>query len=145
MLPVERTELAPGYGISRLLKGGWHLSSGHNEAVERSQAIADMAAFVEAGFTTFDCADHYLGVEQMAGVRYRRIDAAGLHIEHDGAERAIEADTIVVCAGQVPDDALAAELAVLGKPVHLVGGARLAGELDAQRAIDEGVRLGLTI
>jgi aryl-alcohol dehydrogenase-like predicted oxidoreductase len=64
---VERTELTPGYTISRLLKGGWHLSSGHSEGVERDQAIRDMAAFVEAGITTFDCADHYLGVEQMIG------------------------------------------------------------------------------
>ncbi|MCW5770336.1 MAG: aldo/keto reductase [Rhodospirillaceae bacterium] len=60
-------ELTPGYTISRLLKGGWHLSSGHSEGIERDQAIRDMAAFVEAGITTFDCADHYLGVEQMIG------------------------------------------------------------------------------
>lgn len=64
---IERTTLAPGYTVSRLLKGGWHLSSGHSSGIQRSQAIEDMAAFVEAGFTTFDCADHYLGVEQMIG------------------------------------------------------------------------------
>lgn len=66
-MSVERTGIAPNYTISRLLKGNWQLSSGHSEGIERSQAIADMAAFVEAGITTFDCADHYLGVEQMIG------------------------------------------------------------------------------
>jgi aryl-alcohol dehydrogenase-like predicted oxidoreductase len=65
-MTVERLELWPGYTISRLLKGGWHLAGGHG-AVEPAQAIADMAAFVEAGFTTFDCADHYVGVEQLIG------------------------------------------------------------------------------
>src|SRR5258708_37624792 len=63
---VERVELTAGYTISRLLKGGWHLAGGHGK-VERDQAIADMAAFVEAGITTFDCADHYIGVEQLIG------------------------------------------------------------------------------
>ena len=64
---VERIEIAPGYSISRLLKGGWHLSSGHSADVDRERAIKDMAAFVEAGITSFDCADHYLGVEQLIG------------------------------------------------------------------------------
>ncbi|MDH3233080.1 MAG: aldo/keto reductase [Alphaproteobacteria bacterium] len=67
MSRVERTEIAPGYSISRLLKGGWHLSSGHSAGVDRDRAIQDMAAFVEAGITSFDCADHYLGVEQLIG------------------------------------------------------------------------------
>ena len=64
--PVERFELAPGYTISRLIKGGWHLAGGHGP-VDREQAIADMARFVEAGVTTFDCADHYTGVEALIG------------------------------------------------------------------------------
>ncbi len=63
---VPRAELAPGYAISRLIKGGWHLAGGHG-AIDRDAAIADMAAFVEAGITTFDCADHYTGVEAMIG------------------------------------------------------------------------------
>ena len=66
MPEVPRTELAPGYSISRILKGGWHLAGGHG-TVDRAAAIADMAAFVEAGVTTFDCADHYTGVEEMIG------------------------------------------------------------------------------
>ena len=66
MTDVPRIELAPGYSISRLLKGGWHLAGDHG-TVDRDAAIADMAAFVEAGITTFDCADHYTGVEEMIG------------------------------------------------------------------------------
>jgi aryl-alcohol dehydrogenase-like predicted oxidoreductase len=65
-MTVERIELAPGYSISRLLKGGWHLAGGHG-AVDPAQALKDMAAFVEAGITSFDCADHYIGVEQLIG------------------------------------------------------------------------------
>ena len=59
-------ELAPGYRISRLIKGGWHLAGGHGP-VDRRQAIADMAQYVQAGLTTFDCADIYTGVEELIG------------------------------------------------------------------------------
>ncbi|NQV81569.1 MAG: aldo/keto reductase [Alphaproteobacteria bacterium] len=65
-MTVERFEIAPGYDISRLIKGGWHLAGGHGD-VDRDQAIKDMAVFVERGITTFDCADHYTGVEAMIG------------------------------------------------------------------------------
>jgi aryl-alcohol dehydrogenase-like predicted oxidoreductase len=81
MHAIERRELSPGYEISRLLKGGWHLSSGHNASVERQKAIDDMAAFVEAGFTSFDCADHYLGVEQMIGDFRRSYPELGSRIQ----------------------------------------------------------------
>lgn len=62
----HRIELAPGYEISRLLKGGWQLAGGHGD-VDHARAIADMAAYYEAGITTFDCADIYTGVEEMIG------------------------------------------------------------------------------
>lgn len=63
---MKTLELAPGYRISRLIKGGWHLAGGHGP-VDRKQAIEDMAAFVEAGITAFDCADIYTGVEELIG------------------------------------------------------------------------------
>src|SRR5258706_2810442 len=72
-------ELAPGYRVSRLLKGGWQLSDGHGAAVDREAAIADMVAFAEAGITGFDCADIYAGVETLIGAfrdRYRRLRGA---------------------------------------------------------------------
>jgi aryl-alcohol dehydrogenase-like predicted oxidoreductase len=64
--PVPRIELAPGYSISRVLKGGWQLAGGHG-TVDRRDALDDMARFVDAGLTTFDCADIYTGVEELIG------------------------------------------------------------------------------
>jgi len=63
---IERIRWSDGYSISRLIKGGWHLAGGHG-AVDPKRAIADMAKFVEAGITTFDCADIYTGVEELIG------------------------------------------------------------------------------
>ena len=65
-MKIDRIELQPGYSISRIIKGGWHLAGGHG-AVDEQQAIEDMRAFVEAGVTTFDCADIYTGVEELIG------------------------------------------------------------------------------
>lgn len=77
---VERAEIVPGYAISRLIKGGWHLAGGHG-TVDRDQAIRDMAAFVEAGVTTFDCADHYTGVEQLIGDFRRAYPSLARHLQ----------------------------------------------------------------
>ncbi|KWZ39962.1 aldo/keto reductase [Burkholderia savannae] len=66
MVQIHTTELAPGYSISRLVKGGWQLAGDHGE-VDRAGAIADMAAYYDAGITAFDCADIYTGVEEMIG------------------------------------------------------------------------------
>ncbi len=63
---VERREIAPGYSISRIIKGGWQLAGGHGR-IEHEAALADMLRFVDAGITTFDCADIYTGVEQLIG------------------------------------------------------------------------------
>jgi aryl-alcohol dehydrogenase-like predicted oxidoreductase len=58
--------IGPGYDISRVIKGGWHLAGDHG-AIDQEQAVNDMAAFAEAGITTFDCADIYTGVEALIG------------------------------------------------------------------------------
>jgi aryl-alcohol dehydrogenase-like predicted oxidoreductase len=63
---IPRFDFGAGYSISRLIKGGWHLAGDHG-VIEPRQAIEDMARFVEAGITTFDCADIYIGVEQLIG------------------------------------------------------------------------------
>lgn len=68
---TPRVVLAPGYGISRLVKGGWQLAGGHGP-VHVDAALADMEAFVRAGITTFDCADIYTGVEALIGDFVRR-------------------------------------------------------------------------
>ena len=85
------------------------------------------------------------GVELIKGVAYRRIDDEGLHLVVEGKEQCIPADTIVVCAGQEPRRELAAALEALGKPVHLIGGAKLAAELDAKRAMREGAELASSL
>jgi 2,4-dienoyl-CoA reductase (NADPH2) len=84
-------------------------------------------------------------VEQIPGVTYERIDDAGLHITVDGVPRLLEVDTVVVCAGQEPVRDLADGLRAAGLPVHLVGGADVAAELDAKRAIDQGTRLAAAL
>ncbi|WP_329053015.1 NADPH-dependent 2,4-dienoyl-CoA reductase [Amycolatopsis sp. NBC_01488] len=84
-------------------------------------------------------------VEQLTGVTYDRIDDAGLHLTVDGAPRLLEVDTVVVCAGQEPVRDLADELRAAGLPVHLIGGADVAAELDAKRAIDQGTRLAAAL
>ena len=86
-----------------------------------------------------------LGVTQIAGVAYERIDSQGLHISVDGASKLIAVDSIVVCAGQEPENSLADALSVAGKQVHIIGGARLASELDAKRAVMEGTTVGCAI
>lgn len=63
---APRIRLSDGFEISRIIKGGWHLAGGHG-AINTADAERDMAAFVEAGITTFDCADIYTGVEQLIG------------------------------------------------------------------------------
>lgn len=63
---IPRFDFGAGYSISRLIKGGWHLAGDHGD-IEPRQAIEDMARFAEAGITTFDCADIYMGVEQLIG------------------------------------------------------------------------------
>jgi 2,4-dienoyl-CoA reductase (NADPH2) len=87
-------------------------------------------------------------VEMIAGVNYDRIDDQGLHISFGEAHEkptVIEADTIVLCAGQLSDRSLADALEAKGIPCHVIGGADVATELDAKRAIDQGTRLAAAL
>ncbi|MEV0966130.1 NADPH-dependent 2,4-dienoyl-CoA reductase [Streptomyces sp. NPDC049910] len=85
------------------------------------------------------------GVTMVAGAAYDRIDDEGLHITVDGTARTIPVDTVVLCTGQEPRRGLYEELAAAGRTVHLIGGADVAAELDAKRAIDQGTRLAAEI
>ncbi len=87
-------------------------------------------------------------VKMVGGVNYERIDDSGLHVSTGEAREnpsLIEADTIVMCAGQVPLRSLADDLAKRGITAHVIGGADVASELDAKRAIDQGTRLAATL
>ena len=85
------------------------------------------------------------GVETISGCRYERIDDAGLHIRAGGAARLLEVDTVVICAGQESERGLYDELRALGAPAELIGGAQVAAEIDALRAIEQGTRLALAL
>ena len=82
-----------------------------------------------------------MGVEMLAGVSYERIDDQGLHVRIDDKPRCLEVDNIVICAGQLPQRELVEALQQAGIEPHLIGGADVAAELDAKRAIDQGTRL----
>ncbi len=69
MTEVPRVTVRPAHSVSRIIKGGWQLAGDHG-ALNADQAIADMVRFVDAGVTTFDCADIYAGVEEKIG-RFR--------------------------------------------------------------------------
>jgi len=87
-------------------------------------------------------------VKMTGGVNYERIDAEGLHVSYGEAREnptLIAVDTVVMCAGQVPERSLADALIAAGRTCHVIGGADVAAELDAKRAIDQGTRLAATI
>ncbi|SLN16724.1 2,4-dienoyl-CoA reductase [NADPH] [Aquimixticola soesokkakensis] len=84
-------------------------------------------------------------VKMLGGATYERVTEEGLWIRRDGQPELIEADTIVLCAGQVSRRGLADSLETLDIPCHVIGGADVAGELDAKRAIDQGTRLAATL
>ncbi|MBZ8117959.1 NADPH-dependent 2,4-dienoyl-CoA reductase [Roseovarius sp. LXJ103] len=83
-------------------------------------------------------------VKMLSGVNYEQITPEGLHISYGEAREnpaLIEVDTIVLCAGQLPNRSLADALEAQGRTPHIIGGADVAAELDAKRAIDQGTRL----
>ena len=87
-------------------------------------------------------------VQMVGGVNYERITDEGLHVSYGEAREnpeLIAADTIVLCAGQLSERTLADTLTEAGKTVHVIGGADVAAELDAKRAIDQGTRLAAAL
>lgn len=81
------------------------------------------------------------GVRMLNGVTYDKIEMQGIQITMNGEQQLLEVDTIIVCAGQMPLRSLADALSASDTPVHIIGGADVAAELDAKRAINQGVRL----
>ncbi|MFQ6370972.1 FAD-dependent oxidoreductase [Shewanella sp. YIC-542] len=85
------------------------------------------------------------GVTSISGVTYERFDGQGLHITVQGQAQVLAVDTVVVCAGQESNLSLLPALQQSGKPVHIIGGAKLAAELDAKRAIRDAAELAMGI
>ena len=84
-------------------------------------------------------------VKMLAGVQYDKVDDQGLHITIDGQPSVLEVDHVVICAGQESFTAMFDQLKTDGKNVHLIGGAKEAGELDAKRAIRQGAELAAVL
>jgi 2,4-dienoyl-CoA reductase (NADPH2) len=85
------------------------------------------------------------GVRQVSGASYDRIDDAGLHLTVDGEPLLVEVDHVVLCTGQESVRSLYDELVAAGAPAHLIGGADVAAELDAKRAIEQGTRVAAAL
>ena len=85
------------------------------------------------------------GVKQISGVTYDKVDAQGLHITVGGKPMLLEVDNVVICAGQLSHRELQAPLEAAGLKVTIIGGADVAAELDAKRAIDQGTRLAAAL
>ncbi|MEU6394063.1 NADPH-dependent 2,4-dienoyl-CoA reductase [Streptomyces sp. NPDC046939] len=85
------------------------------------------------------------GVTMIAGATYDRIDDAGLHLTLDGEPTLIPVDTVVLCAGQEPERSLYDDLVAAGRTPHLIGGADVAAELDAKRAIKQGTEIAAAL
>ncbi|KFN18295.1 NADPH-dependent 2,4-dienoyl-CoA reductase [Aeromonas bestiarum] len=84
-------------------------------------------------------------VQMLSGVQYLRIDDEGLHIQVGEIRQCLPVDQVIICAGQEPLKELQAGLQAAGKPVHIIGGADVAAELDAKRAIRQGAELAAVI
>ncbi|KVM59090.1 NADPH-dependent 2,4-dienoyl-CoA reductase [Burkholderia ubonensis] len=85
------------------------------------------------------------GVRMSSSVTYRRIDDDGFHVAIDGVEQTLPVDNVVICAGQEPLRELAEQLRAAGRAIHLIGGVCEAAELDAKRAIRQGMTLAATL
>jgi 2,4-dienoyl-CoA reductase (NADPH2) len=85
------------------------------------------------------------GVHMVPGVDYRKIDDAGLHLTVNDEDQVLDVDTVIVCTGQEPLRELQAGLEAAGEKVTLIGGADVASELDAKRAIDQGCRVAAVL
>jgi len=85
------------------------------------------------------------GVRMLGGVEYVAVDDEGFHVRVDGHPRVLPVDHVVVCAGQESERSLLAPLQAAGRRVHVIGGADVAAELDAKRAIDQACRLAAAL
>lgn len=150
-LSSERFCLEWGIDQSLSQRGGLKTDGGHPQRSPRDITLLQRkSSKVGAGLAKTTGWIHrtsllHRGVKMVSGVSYEKIDDAGLHIRVEGQPHCLAVDTIVICAGQEPQRALYDPLIAAGKTVHLIGGADVALELDARRAIDQGTRLAMAL
>ncbi|MFT5816471.1 MAG: 2,4-dienoyl-CoA reductase (NADPH2), partial [Psychroserpens sp.] len=85
------------------------------------------------------------GVKMLAGITYQEVNDEGLVISVDGEQQTLKVDNIIICAGQESERSLYNQLQTQGVKAHLIGGANIAAELDAKRAIRQAAELAATI
>ena len=146
-LTAGREDFHASWGVDTDYSGRGGLTSPVRERVDRDVVLLQRkTSKVGAGLGKTTGWIHraelsHRGVRMVAGASYDRIDDDGLTITVDGETRTLPVDTVVLCTGQEPNRALADELTARGLSVHVIGGADVAAELDAKRAIDQGTRL----
>lgn len=140
-------EFSALWGIDQGLQHAGGLAKAVNEKAEREIYLLqrkDTKPGAGLGKTTgwiHRAALKKAGVITLAGVNYEKIDDEGLHINHKGDKKLLQVDHVVLCAGQESVNHLHEELKQKGISSHLIGGALKAGEIDAKRAIEEGLKL----
>jgi 2,4-dienoyl-CoA reductase (NADPH2) len=148
-LPVPIDEFLAHWGIDKSHETAGGMGTPAREAPERSVVMlqrTDSRPGKTLGLTTGWVVRAELksrGVRNITGASYTKIDGQGLHIEVGGEPRLIEADTIIVCAGQESENRLYAELEDKGVTATLIGGAEKSAGLDALRAIKQGTEIAL--
>jgi aryl-alcohol dehydrogenase-like predicted oxidoreductase len=155
IVEIPRAQLAPGYTISCLLKGGWQLAGGHGP-VDAAAALPDMDRFVDAGITTFDCADIYTGVEVLIGewLKGRRAHGSPIPVQVH-TKYVPDLDRLPTHSRADVVSGIDRSLARLGVDVldlvqlhwwdyHMPGYVEAAGWLDEQRRAGKLRHIGLT-
>ena len=139
---IDRTLTHPG----ALLPGGGKPHAGERQVILMQRSEGKVGAGL--GKTTGWIHRATLamrGVEMLPGVTYERIDDRGLHIRAGGETRVLDVDHVVICAGQESVTELVGPLEASSAHVHVIGGAKKAGEIDAKRAIAEGTKAAMAI
>lgn len=150
----ELAEFVREYGLDPTLRSPGGLAAAHGEKkpvrhitmLQRSSDRPGSRLAVSTGWIGRQKLTRF-GVKMIAGVTYEKIDDDGMHVVIAGVPQVIPADTIIVCAGQESERDLYDELraAVPDGKIHIIGGADVASELDAVRAIDQASRLAQVI
>lgn len=150
---LDREDFLANWGIDTSLQhpGGLNPDGGRPPLIERQVYLLQRkGSKVGAGLSKTTGWIHRAQlrkkqVTMLNAVTYERIDDLGLHIVRRNKKMSLAVDNVVICAGQEPLRTLADELEPTGIPVHVIGGANAAAELDAERAIDQGARLAARI
>ncbi len=151
-LTVKPDEWLKEWGIDKTYQQGGALSPGNNHSkserniflLQRKKTKVGGGLGKTTGWIHRSTLQHK-GVQMIPGVEYKKIDDQGLHCVINGEPKLFEVDNVILCAGQEPNRSLYEQLQAANLSVHLIGGADVAAELDAKRAIRQGAELAAKI